>query len=280
MSNSKTTKNKKPTVSKTVKTKPANAKSAKSKSAKTKSAQAKPVKTKPAKAKLAKLSKASKSSKAASLKTSASKSGGKVPISLVSGPEYEKDLRKIYGDAFSEDPAFLWVFSSKVREKFLRLCKIFYYVPLKFNNLYVSGKTPNGFAAWVPPSKGLAYADLIKFGFLGALFHAGCSDTWRLLRAFLYNEFTKTKLMPKDSWYLFMLAIDENYRNQKIGEKLLRPVLDQADKNKQHCYTESSNERNITFYKRMGFEVARETTIANIKGAPKLFFLLRKPQKK
>lgn len=53
---------------------------------------------------------------------------------------------------------------------------------------------------------------------------------------------------------VFFLGLKPSARGKGIGQDLLKPVLDYADKNQIPCYLLSSNSRNISFYERQGFE--------------------------
>ncbi|MBW4572930.1 MAG: GNAT family N-acetyltransferase [Tolypothrix carrinoi HA7290-LM1] len=53
---------------------------------------------------------------------------------------------------------------------------------------------------------------------------------------------------------VFFIALKPEARGKGIGESLLKPVLNYADTKKFGCYLVSYNSRNISFYKRYGFQ--------------------------
>ncbi|NJK47792.1 GNAT family N-acetyltransferase [Candidatus Gracilibacteria bacterium] len=53
---------------------------------------------------------------------------------------------------------------------------------------------------------------------------------------------------------VFFLGLKPSARGKGIGQDLLKPVLDYADKNQVPCYLVSSTSRNISFYERHGFK--------------------------
>ncbi|WP_272819410.1 GNAT family N-acetyltransferase [Scytonema hofmannii] len=53
---------------------------------------------------------------------------------------------------------------------------------------------------------------------------------------------------------VFFIGLKPSARGKSIGQNLLKPVLDYADKNQHPCYLVSSSSRNISFYERHGFE--------------------------
>jgi ribosomal protein S18 acetylase RimI-like enzyme len=58
--------------------------------------------------------------------------------------------------------------------------------------------------------------------------------------------------------YLRVIGCDPDRQGQGIGAALLRPMLDRCDERHEPAYLESSNEKNLSFYRRHGFEVTDE----------------------
>jgi ribosomal protein S18 acetylase RimI-like enzyme len=64
---------------------------------------------------------------------------------------------------------------------------------------------------------------------------------------------------PDDShWYLPVLAVDPAHQNNGYGSRLLEYANTMFDKERIPAYLESSNPRNISLYKRHGYEVITE----------------------
>jgi ribosomal protein S18 acetylase RimI-like enzyme len=59
-------------------------------------------------------------------------------------------------------------------------------------------------------------------------------------------------------WYLRVIGCDPTRQGQGVGATLLRPALDRCDADGLAAYLESSNERNLPFYRRHGFKEVRE----------------------
>ncbi len=55
-------------------------------------------------------------------------------------------------------------------------------------------------------------------------------------------------------WYLPLIGVDPSLHGQGHGEALMRFSLEQCDREHLPAYLESSNPRNISLYKRHGFE--------------------------
>jgi ribosomal protein S18 acetylase RimI-like enzyme len=56
-------------------------------------------------------------------------------------------------------------------------------------------------------------------------------------------------------WYLAAIGIDPSRQNQGQGAALIQHALLTCDRNHESAYLESSNPRNISFYRKHGFEV-------------------------
>lgn len=53
---------------------------------------------------------------------------------------------------------------------------------------------------------------------------------------------------------VFFLGVKPSARGKGLGQDLIKPVLDYADRNQHPCYLVSSTPRNFSFYERHGFE--------------------------
>ena len=66
------------------------------------------------------------------------------------------------------------------------------------------------------------------------------------------------------------------YKVRGLGGTLIRPVLEIADGEGRNCFLESANERNLSFYRRHGFEVMEEVQVPN---GPRIWGMLRRPSR-
>ena len=76
-------------------------------------------------------------------------------------------------------------------------------------------------------------------------------------------------------WYLPILGVDPLYHGKGFGTALMEHATAILDKENTLAYLESSNERNISLYKRHGFELLG-TIQANT--SPSIFPMIRKPK--
>jgi Acetyltransferases len=68
-------------------------------------------------------------------------------------------------------------------------------------------------------------------------------------------------MQSRPHYYLWGLAIDPQHKRTGVGTALLQPVLAKADAEKLPFYLETHDERNVAYYQRFGFTLARATVI-------------------
>ena len=112
------------------------------------------------------------------------------------------------------------------------------------------------------------------------LFAWGMSKFLRLMAIGDSVDKVHHKLMgDRPHWYLAIVGVDPDRQGQGLGTKILRPVLEQADREQREAYLECSNPVNIPFYEKLGFEI-RETRPCSDwnKESPVLYYMIRPPQ--
>lgn len=77
-------------------------------------------------------------------------------------------------------------------------------------------------------------------------------------------------------WYLELLGTVPEHQGKGLGAQVLTPVLDQADEEGVPVWAWSSNQRNLAFYQRQGFEVLDELPFAS--GGPSIYPIRREPR--
>lgn len=77
-------------------------------------------------------------------------------------------------------------------------------------------------------------------------------------------------------WYLEFLGTVPEKQGEGLGAQVLTPVLDRADVEGLPVWAWSSNQRNLAFYHRYGFEVLDELPFAS--GGPSIYPIRREPR--
>lgn len=77
-------------------------------------------------------------------------------------------------------------------------------------------------------------------------------------------------------WYLGVIGSDPDVRGAGFGQALMRSGLQRCDADGAPAYLESTNESNVPYYTRFGFEVTGEIVIPG--GGPTMWQMWRAPQ--
>jgi len=202
----------------------------------------------------------------------------KLEIKRVTDKKYESRIDFLFADAFIYDPAFIWLYPNEEKVKTPFLTEIFFDLGVAHKHMYIADDPIKACAIWVAPGEEISIKDLYKAGFFGCLWKLGLKGAYNTLKIFLKNEKYKKQFVPDTCWYLFAVAVDESLCGQGIGEEILKPVLEQADKEGVICYAETSNSKTLNFYKKIGFEVVLEENISNNPESPPIFYIKRQPK--
>ena len=170
-----------------------------------------------------------------------------------------KLLGEVLADAFAEDPVFGWLIPPRGRGRDARMRAFFTSMSrayLRQGKPCYLGGDGGAVAMWAPPGHWRLQVDQIAREAAAA----GFAFRGRLLRA-LRTQLEVERLHPRDCephWYLGYLGARQDQQGQGLGGRLLREVLDGADRDGVPAYLESSNERNLSLYERNGFRVVGE----------------------
>ena len=157
--------------------------------------------------------------------------------------------------AFADDPIQRWLFEPAAQPDAARraLFEIFVEDYFWLGHLHVVAGAGGiaGAALWSPPDRGVLRGDRVQ-DLLGALEpHLGDELLPRL------GEMARThEHRPHEPHlYLGILGVDPSQQSGGHGAALLAPTLAECDRTGLLAHLESSNERNIPFYERHGFQV-------------------------
>jgi len=179
----------------------------------------------------------------------------------------KKDLPKAartLAKAFFKDPMYIEVFPEEstrldnLSEFFLFRTKYGF----KYGEVYASSINFEGIAIWLPGNK--AHVSILRGMFTGGtrfILKLGMS------KMVILNEFNHFATNFRDSViespYLQLSPIGVNPADQGkgFGAKLILPMMKKLDEMNLRCFLETQVERNVTYYKKFGFEVVKEGKI-------------------
>lgn len=133
----------------------------------------------------------------------------------------------------------------------------------------------NGVAVFFPPE----YKDIDIFSYLNAggyklIGKLGIFKVRKMLRFDSFATKIKKKYADESTWYFYSFAVLQEARGNGIGTRLLKPMIDFFDEEKQSCYLETLKLENVAFYEKYGFKLMEEV---NVPGSDlTLYAMLRK----
>jgi ribosomal protein S18 acetylase RimI-like enzyme len=132
-------------------------------------------------------------------------------------------------------------------------------------------------SVWLPPGQAPPHLwGMVRSGFIQLLLTEPNVPTLRKFFALSAAiEKLHKKDIPKQHWYLMVLAVDPPNQGQGLGGAVLEQELREADMRGLPCYVETAKPINVTFYEKQGFVVNKE--IAVPMGGPPFWTLIREP---
>ncbi|MFJ2768701.1 GNAT family N-acetyltransferase [Streptomyces sp. NPDC087300] len=77
-------------------------------------------------------------------------------------------------------------------------------------------------------------------------------------------------------WFLATVGVDPDAQGQGLGRAVIRPGIEAADRAGYPAFLETSTERNVAFYERLGFAVTAEINLPG--NGPRTWCMLREPR--
>ena len=122
----------------------------------------------------------------------------------------------------------------------------------------------NSLAIFSPYEKGgISIWKYIKAGGLGMISKLGIKCTKKMTKFEKFAMEIKNKHAQAGCWYLYVFVTMPEFRGKGLGSKIMRPMLDYLDNNKQDCYLETLLPINVEIYKKYGFELKEEVKVPN-----------------
>lgn len=188
----------------------------------------------------------------------------------VAGSADRSRIVELLARAFSDDPAMSYIFPDPA-DRMRRLPRLF---GLLFDSEALNGLrlvTAGGEAAtlWRAPGKA-------SDGLLAMLLHAW--PMWRALggsigRALAVSNAIAAHFPGKSAWYLHIAGCDPAAQGKGFGAAAVRGGLDRIAGSGLPTYLETATEKNLGFYRALGFVVTDEWCVP--KGGPRFWSMRR-----
>jgi ribosomal protein S18 acetylase RimI-like enzyme len=177
--------------------------------------------------------------------------------------------------AFLADPAWVWAIPDDARRA--RVLSWFFGAVVRYGHgvgeVRVS-EPEDGAVILLPPDKPrLDSPQLVRAGLWQMVFRAGPGGYSRFLTMRRVLEERHDVDVGPRHWYVWLLGVDPPRQGHGVGSALLASVCTDADRDGVPCYLDTTNERNLAFYRRHGFEVVYEGEFP--RGGPHLWTLVR-----
>ena len=134
---------------------------------------------------------------------------------------------------------------------------------------------------WTPPGAAeIGFMAKVKAGILAAPVRLGAGGTRRLLEVTSEIDRQRDRLLADGPfWYLNNMAVREELRGTGIGTNLLREQLAGLTETAPAAPAALTTQRpeNVTFYRRLGFEIASEDIVGRGPGSFTNWTMLRPP---
>lgn len=170
--------------------------------------------------------------------------------------------------AFAADPMARWTWpdAGQYLAAIPRMARAFGGKAFASESAFCAGDYA-GTALWLPPG---VHADEEA---LGAVIESTAAPSLVLEAAPIFEQMAAYH-PAEPHWYLPLIGVDPAHQGEGHGNALMTYALAQCDRDHVPAYLESSNPRNIPFYKRHGFEPLGAIQVGS---SPTLVPMLRSP---
>jgi ribosomal protein S18 acetylase RimI-like enzyme len=192
------------------------------------------------------------------------------PATRIASPRDRAAIAAMLARAFADDPAMGFIFpDAAVRAK--RMPRLFALLFETDGPVGMRLVTGGGEAAtlWRAPGKAeTGIWEMLRHA--PSMLHALGGAVGRALRV---ANAIDTHHPEGDFWYLHIAGCDPAFQGRGIGGAIVRAGLDRVAAGRLPCYLETPLEKNISFYRGLGFELTEEWQVPG--GGPRFWSMLR-----
>lgn len=164
-------------------------------------------------------------------------------------------------DALAEDAFYIAMedsvpgFADQGRDAMLRYYDYSMQEAAQSGILHVADDPAMGASVWARPLSAAQSAERERDKKRFLLAWMGAASLERYLRITASMANLSGPAIPEGSWYLSILGVAPAMQCRGVGVDLVQPILASADREAHPVFLETFTPRNISFYRRMGFDV-------------------------
>jgi ribosomal protein S18 acetylase RimI-like enzyme len=190
-------------------------------------------------------------------------------------PDQLDEASALLARAFQDDPAWTWVLPDAQRRATL--------LPWLFRSGFETvaadlWTTPGhvlGVSRWLPPGRPTLRVGTTLRVFVATPLRLREATSRYLAYGRAVEDVRARAAKGAAHWYLAGIGVEPAEQRRGIGGALLQPGLDAASRDGLPCVLLTNAERNLSFYRRHGFEVVLEADTPN--GPPHAWAMVRSP---
>ena len=197
-------------------------------------------------------------------------------IHLVSGSQIAC-ASKTLGKAFEGDLLPRYVFpDEKEREKKAGyLFEFLIRYGIHHGEVYSESENLEGIAVWLDSRKArFSLLQMLQAGIIQLLFKAGLSAIRRIKALSDRCQMKRNQIMPHPHCYLWIIGVSPDSQGKGYAGRLLRHKLQELDREEMASYLETQSEKNVSLYRRYGYEVEEKITLPGTE--QQLYCMVRK----
>ncbi len=117
----------------------------------------------------------------------------------------------------------------------------------------------------------------LRNGWLAILLHLGLGTALRQREIAAVMGKVHKRCITSPHHYLFFLGVEPELQGRGYASKVMRPMLNRADREGFPCYLDNTSEKNLPIYRHFGFEVVEEYPIPGVSSG--VWAMVRNPRK-
>lgn len=176
-------------------------------------------------------------------------------------------VTELLTDTFLDEPPATHLFQGpkrKAQTSYFMRCSCAY--ALLFGECYTTPEK-QGVALWLlPGGTAMTLGRMQRAGMLSAPFRMGLNAFGRFMDFAGHTDKLHKVAAPMPHYYLFALGVHPSAQSKGVGGLLTRGMLERIDQDKVPTYLETQNQRNLGFYRRLGFDVIVEGAFPKLNG--------------